>query len=319
MAQTRLHSDAQAPAQRLTEVWILAGQSNMVGMGMTGSFERTCEEITGAPLAALVTAVNGSNLAQWAPAARDDPESLYGALLCALRDVDGRIAGVLWYQGESEACDGMPEDWQSQMLALQRALRSDAGDPELPFYHVQLGRFVGEIGENGDRRWSHMREQQRLLPSSGMVSAVDLDLEDYVHVSAPALQRLGRRLANLVSGAATAIRLRSIDVDDDGLGIVVAYDGVNGRLSPGSGHLSGFSLHGPADERRPAIVHAAVTADGDAVRLRLTRPVAAGDHIAYGYGMDPQVRLRDSADMSAPAFGPLPLDSRSDQGGNHGR
>jgi sialate O-acetylesterase len=309
MAQIRLHAD----------LWVLAGQSNMVGMGMTGSFERTCEEITGVAVRSLLTAVNGSNLAQWAPAARDDEESLYGALLRALRDADGRVAGVLWYQGESEACDGLPEDWQAQMLALQRALRCDAGDRELPFYHVQLGRYVGEIGENGDRSWSRMREQQRLLPAGGMVSAVDLDLDDYVHISPPALQRLGRRLAKLVSGAATAIGLRSISVEDDGLGLVVAYDGVNGRLSPDGSHVSGFSVHGPAGERRPAIVHAGVTEGGDAVRIRLTRPVAADDHLAYGYGMDPQVCLRDSADMSAPAFGPLPLDSRSDQGGNHGR
>ncbi len=293
------------------DVWVLAGQSNMVGMGMTGSFERACEARSGVPIRTMSTAVNGSTLAQWSPSAVDHPESLYACLRRTLRETGGRVAGVLWYQGESEACNGVPEDWSEQLAALQAAVRRDAGDPELPFHHVQLGRHVGDLGAAGEARWTRMRELQRLLPASGMVSAVDLDLADYVHISPASLQRLGRRLGNLVTGAATPIELGSITVENDGHDVVVAYRGVNGRLVEET-HVTGYTLRGPDAAIRPAIVHAGVTANGDAVRLRLTRPVAADDHIAYGYGMDPQVSLRDSADMSAPAFGPLPLD----QGGN---
>ncbi|MBM3964218.1 MAG: sialate O-acetylesterase [Planctomycetes bacterium] len=94
------------------------------------------------------------------------------------------LRGVLWYQGENNAgnaADGI------QYLEKKRAMISDwrnwFGDPELPFYFVQLASWQKSSNDPSNTDgWAFFRDAQRRclsLPNTGMAVAIDIgDAED---------------------------------------------------------------------------------------------------------------------------------------------
>lgn len=85
------------------------------------------------------------------------------------------IQGFLWYQGESNAGRSEdPRNYRFKMHALVNGWRNAWGQPELPFYFVQLPAF-----DDSATGWVRLREEQRLscdIKHSGM--AVTIDLRD---------------------------------------------------------------------------------------------------------------------------------------------
>ena len=96
------------------------------------------------------------------------------------------IRGVIWYQGESNA--GGPGDCE-QYIAKKRAMLADwrnwFGDPELPFYFVQLATFQRSPDDPaGGDGWALFRDAQRRcleIPHTGMASALDIGDADDIH------------------------------------------------------------------------------------------------------------------------------------------
>ena len=94
------------------------------------------------------------------------------------------LKGVLWYQGENNA--GGPFEG-NQYIAKKRAMIADwrtwFGDPDLPFYFVQLAGWQ-KANENPSHvdGWAFFRDAQRRclqIPKTGMASAIDVgDAED---------------------------------------------------------------------------------------------------------------------------------------------
>lgn len=96
------------------------------------------------------------------------------------------MRGVLWYQGENNAgnaADGL------QYIEKKRAMVSDwrnwFGDPELPFYFVQLAAWQKPSNDpsNADG-WAYFRDAQRRclsLPNTGMAVAIDIGDVDDIH------------------------------------------------------------------------------------------------------------------------------------------
>jgi sialate O-acetylesterase len=216
---------------------------------------------------------------------------------------------VLWYQGESDSgSKETVEAFSERFKNLVAAIREDAGDPDLPFYYVQIARFVLPNGNHD--WWNAIQEQQRLLeneiPNSGVVAAVDLALDDLIHIGTPGLKRLGKRLANLAVGA-TRKGPRLNEVERVPGGLRVSYSEVNGRLLP-EGRVSGFSIRDASGQDLCLIYKQEVDlAQPTSVLLSLTGEAPAGARLYYGYGMDPFCNLTDSEDMAALAFGPYDL------------
>jgi sialate O-acetylesterase len=136
------------------------------------------------------------------PAAPLLPEAPYKKQQCVLLH-NGHIAplipmalrGVLWYQGESNS-DG------NLYLEKTRAMVSDwrkfFGEPNLPFYYVQLAAFTkpnnNPVGDGGS--WGAIRDVQRrslVIAHTGMASAVDIGDADDIHPKNKA--DVGERLA----------------------------------------------------------------------------------------------------------------------------
>ncbi|HYF29807.1 MAG TPA: sialate O-acetylesterase [Chitinophagaceae bacterium] len=121
------------------------------------------------------------------------PSLLYNGMIHPLTNYP--IAGVIWYQGESNAGRGMQysvafplmiEDWRKQWK-----------DP-FPFYFVQLANYGADKGtnQNGGSNWAELRESQAAtlrLPNTGMAVTIDIGESNDIHPRNK--QDVGKRLA----------------------------------------------------------------------------------------------------------------------------
>ena len=289
-------------------------QTRTKGAGLGLAFANEMVRRTGVPVGLVPCAHGGTSMDQWDPALKDEGgSSLYGAMIRRVQAVGGPIKGVLWYQGESDAL-GAPADFAAKFEAFIPTLRSDAQQPDLPFYYVQIGRFVRDVDPSG---WNTVQEAQRraaeTIAHTAMVASVDLPLDDAIHISTAGLKRLGIRLAKIAcrdlfdqDGVTPGPRLKQVALEEDHV-LRVTFEGVNGHLAPAT-HIAGFSIHAADGTKLPLFFEAMTDRDQpDCVLLKLTGEVPEGASLSYGQGMDPYANLRDAQDMAVPVFGPVML------------
>lgn len=288
------------------------------GIGPGIPFANAMHDATGVPQGLIACAHGGTTMAQWDPAKKKlGGHSLYGAMLRRFRKNGGRVAGVLWYQGESDANPEAAAVYTPAMKTLIRAFRRDLCDPALPVAFVQIGRYIGE--PLSFTAWNSIQEQQRLLaaklPRVAMVPAIDLQLDDGIHVGGRDMRVLGGRLAQAVrairkeKGAREPIALAGIELRRrDGWPeseIRVRFSNVVGRLRAG-GVPRGFDITDGA-AARPCIYD--VRLDGDTAILHSQQlPTYFGDKaLHYGLGVNPFCNITDEAGRPVPVFGPVRL------------
>ena len=277
------------------------------GLGLTFAKTRVAE--TGIPIGLIPAAHGGTSMQQWEPSRRDmGGASLYGATLERVRANGGKVAGILWYQGESDANPSDADVYESRMTELVQAFRSDLGQPDLPFYLVQLGGVLGDPSAEGIEGWNRVREIQRTwpntLPNVAVVSAIDLGLDDSIHIDTPGLKALGRRLAAVASGH-PAPSLRSIAFEPERGWLRVSFGNVQGGLQA-AGRPAGFTLRDESGNELPLIYK--ISLDGNDALLKLTDPARLpGAHLWYGWGFAPYCNVTDATGAAVPAFGPVPV------------
>lgn len=154
---------------------------------------------TGVPVGLVACAHGGTSMEGWSPAKKDQGgKSLYGSMLRQVKLAGGKVKGVLWYQGESDANPAAAEIFLQKFTELISAVRSDFNQPHLPFYYVQIGRFA-KAGDPAS--WNKVQDLQRKIPetilNTAVVSVLDLELDDGIHVGTAGLKRLGTRLARI--------------------------------------------------------------------------------------------------------------------------
>lgn len=121
------------------------------------------------------------------------PSVLYNAMLHPLAPYP--LAGVTWYQGESNTHEG---DLYGRMLGeLVNGWRQLWNDATLPFVIVQLANYMAPTDKPQDSGWSHVRESQRLathqIPHTALAVTIDLGEEVDIH---PLLKReVAQRIA----------------------------------------------------------------------------------------------------------------------------
>ncbi len=289
---------------------IRASRTKGAGLGLP--FAKELVRRTGVPVGLIASAHGGTSMEQWDPAGRElGGASLYGSMLKQVRNAGGKARGMLWYQGESDANPQAAPLFLARFEGLVESFRKDLADPRLPFYYVQIGRFV-RPGDGG--LWNRIQELQRLaekeIPGSAMVPVIDLALDDLIHVGTGGLKRTGRRLARIAHaelfGATQLLRApRVAGIRTEGRVIRVKYSDVNGRLFPAE-KVEGFSLRAKDGGAIKTIYNASVDpASPDTVVLKLQDPAPEGATLSYGAGLDPVANLVDGEDMAAPVFGPL--------------
>ncbi len=279
------------------------------GAGLGLPFAVEMVRRTGVPVGLVPCAHGGTSMDQWDPALRDQGgDSLYGAMVRRFRAVGGRVKGVLWYQGESDANPKAAPVFQQKFEKFVAAVREDFGQPGLPFFYVQIGRHVNA---SNLAEWNAVQESQRkaetAIPHSGMAAAIDLSLDDGIHVSTQDHKRLGKRLANLAAPGGVKMGPRPVSARyENGILRVLFSDVNHGLRAPG--RISGFTIHAPSGDPVPLIYKARVDpSDRAVVLLHIGGKLPEGAVLRYGWGKDPYCNLTDEADMAVPVFGPMAI------------
>ncbi len=289
------------------------------GAGLGLPFAVELYRRTGVPIGLIPCAHGGTSMEQWSPGHKDrGSDSLYGAAMRRISAAGGKVKGVLWYQGEADANDRDVEAFPAKFQDLGIAFRRATGQNDLPLYYVQIGRHVN--GSNVGP-WNKIQEFQRQaetkLTHAGMVAAVDLSLDDQIHVGTQDLKRLGRRMAMLAAhdlfGEAKengAIKRgpRPASAKFANGTITLKLTEVNGLLVS-DGRINGFSVHDAKGEMIPMIYRSRFDPKDPTVIYfdTLAAKLPDGASLRYGAGKDPYCNVRDTSDLSLPAFGPLAI------------
>lgn len=149
----------------------------------------------------LVPCAHGNTkMVQWLPAAGRD--TLYGSCLARAKEAEkaGVIAGVLFYQGESDtAQEADARAWRKRLFQLIAGLRRDLGRTDLPFVFVRLGPVIRHPGFPYHALLHREQDEAARTAPAGvaMVSASDLSTQapDNFHLTVEGYTALGKRLA----------------------------------------------------------------------------------------------------------------------------
>ena len=303
--------------QRTAEEIARLEGNQTTGTGPGLAFASRLVEHTGVPVGLIPCALGGSSLEQWnADHKKQGGGSLYGAMLRRTQAVGGRVAGMLWYQGETDAIQEAAAPLYLQgFRRLVASIRADLNHPSLPFYYVQIGRFIGSDAEGINTVRVAQLEAEAQMEKVGMTTAIDLGLRDPVHIDTPGVNRIGARLANLACrelfpDVDYCVQVRpgprpaSATLREDGI-LRVVFQGVNGRLMA-PGRAVGFSIRDSDQRDLQRVFHVDLdVAEPDVASLKVGRDLPADAYLWYGWGDNPYCNIADERDLAVPAFGPL--------------
>ncbi len=286
------------------------------GVGPGVAFGQSMREMTGVPQGVIACAHGGTAMAQWDPAMKKaGTKSLYGAMIRRFIKNGSKVAGLIWYQGCSDADEAAAALYTRRMKALIRATRCDCGK-NLPVATVQISRVMC-VPLEASHAWNSIQDQQRLLQgvidNLVTVPAIDLSLDDAIHISGRDQVRLGQRLAQAMGSLTMGrkagkrpIELGNISITQSrgSANVIVEFDNVMGSLRSGDRPV-GFTIGGTGPEShvydvelkgRRAIIHSTLPEES-----------ISGKCLWYGRGTDPVCNITDEAGRSLPVFGPIPI------------
>ncbi|MCK6486886.1 MAG: hypothetical protein L6R48_00865 [Planctomycetes bacterium] len=213
------------------------------------------------------------------------------------------LAGVAWYQGESNAQGG--HRYRGRLSALIADWRAGFARDDLPFLVVSLANHRARAAQPGESNWADLREDQAqtvlTTPRCGLAVAIDVGEERDIHPKDK--QTVGRRLALAARAIAYGEAVewsgpwyRAMAVE--GGAIRLSFDHLGGGLTASDGKpLTGFSIAG--EDR--AFVWAEARIDGDSVLVSspaVARPVA----VRYAWADNPACNLANQAGLPAVPF-----------------
>ena len=203
-----------------------------------------------------------------------------------------RLAGVAWYQGESDV--GQPA-YDRKLAALFAGWRRQFG-ADARMLVVQLADFGERRSAPGESGWAQLRDEQRLAvaadANAALVTAIDLGEPTDIH---PANKNdLGKRLAEAFNGRALPMPERA--VMEAGT-VAVSFTGIERALQAQSGpYPLGIELC-DAGACRFALARL------DGPRMIITVPDGmAPTRVRYAWADAPVVNLVDGGGMPVPGF-----------------
>lgn len=290
----------------------------ITGTGPAVFFAQEMFRLTGIPQGVIACAHGGTKMLQWDPSLKHlKGKSLYGATLRRVKKNGGKVSGIIWYQGESDANENDEPLYVERMKKLVSSFRKDLKDKKLPFVCVQLGRFVG----NGfvATYWNSIQDKQfklvKMIKNFSVVPAVDLSLDDVIHISGRDHRILGKRLAYamnvLINGkkagyepiAPGKISLKTIP-PNNWVNVILEFKNVAKEFVVPEGiRPSGFSIGDP--EPGPFIYDIEVNKNTVILKTNLSSSGIEGKLLYHGYGTDPYCNIRDTHGRLIPVFGPV--------------
>jgi len=228
-----------------------------------------------------------------------DPANKHNAMIAGL--VPYRIRGSIWYQGESNHTEDMI--YLKKTEALVKGWRKLWGQPELPYYYVQIAPFTygNESVHVLPAFWEVQAAIEQQIPHTGMV--VINDVADLKDIHPRNKQPVGYRLAaqalantygrDVVDGGA---QFKRMDVEDERLRIHFERTG-SGLCTRDSEAPDWFEI--AAEDG--VFVPAQAQIDGDTVVLSspdIKKPAA----MRYAWSMLAEPNLRNVEGFPVSAF-----------------
>ncbi|PLK24559.1 sialate O-acetylesterase [Porphyrobacter sp. TH134] len=205
------------------------------------------------------------------------------------------LAGVAWYQGESDA--GQPA-YDQKLATLFAGWRRQFG-PQTRMLVVQLADWGERRAAPGESGWAQLRDEQRLAvvadSNAALVTAIDIGEPTDIH---PANKNdLGKRLAEAFNGRALPMPEGAVRNGDM---VTVSFTGIEGALqAQGGPYPLGVELCEAGMETcRFALASLAGS--------RMVIPVPQGmapTRVRYAWADAPVVNLVDGGGMPIPGFG----------------
>jgi sialate O-acetylesterase len=218
--------------------------------------------------------------------------SLYNAMIAPLQPF--AIAGVIWYQGESDT--NAAQIYQTLFPALIKGWRDEWGQGEFPFLFVQItphNEMKPEIREAQLLTWQK-------TPKTAMVVSTDVGSATDIHPRNK--EPVGARLALAARAVAYGEKIeysgpvyQSMKVA--GQRAILNFTHLGGGLVAQTGELKGFTIAG--DDKK--FVPAQAKIEGGTVVVaakEVAKPVA----VRYGWSNVPDVNLFNKAGLPASPF-----------------
>ncbi len=226
------------------------------------------------------------------------PSAIYNAMIHPLLKL--RLAGIIWYQGESNA--ERAEQYQTLFPLLIKDWREKFNSKDLPFYYVQLANYKVARTEPTESDWAELREAQLMalkLPNTGMIVATDIGNDQDIHPKNK--QDIGERLARVALAKQYGV---AIDYSGPvfnsfvvkGKNIVIDFK-FNEDIKPKSGVLKGFAIAG-ADK---VFYWANAKVEGNSIVVssdKVPNPVA----VRYNWADNPDGNLTNTSGLPASSF-----------------
>ncbi|KAF1692487.1 sialate O-acetylesterase [Pseudoxanthomonas koreensis] len=221
---------------------------------------------------------------------------LYNAMIHPLLPYP--LAGVIWYQGETNASEWGAYRYREQFRTLIEGWRAKWNAPQMPFLWAQLAAFhsggdrLDGRGVVIDSPWATLRESQSAvlaLPATGQAVIIDVGAADDIHPRDK--HTVGHRLAlqarHVAHGAQDLVHRgpEFRGVEAKGRELVLHFDAIGGVLAArmgGGAAPRGFELAGADGRFHPAQARIA----GDTVVLR-SDAVATPETARYAWSDNP--------------------------------
>ena len=235
------------------------------------------------------------------------PTILYNAMIAPLEGYP--LAGVLWYQGESNAGTGDNVKYAGLMKTLITSWRDFFDNDDLPFYWVQLANYQAPVSTANEPGWAVLRQSQTdalSLPLTGQAVITDIGEADDIHPKNK--WEVGRRLSLLalrdvygMKGPAASPTARS--VRSMGAVRIVDFDNVGGGLMVKSddryGYPTGFTVQD--DNGKWHFAQALLDASDNTVVVM--NPAGTGiQTIRYNWANNPDGNLYSKEGLPVTAF-----------------
>ncbi len=230
------------------------------------------------------------------------PTALYNAMIHPLLDFP--IRGVIWYQGCSNV--GGDRQYESLFQTMIQDWRHRFGQPEMPFYFVQLANYLAPSDCQPESKWALLRESQAhalCLENTGM--AVNIDLGDPRDIHPKTKRELGRRLAAVAlhntygkkKTPFTAPIYECMTVKGSEAHIAFSLPEGSEPLVQ-EDNLPGFIMAGPDGKWHVAKARTNGEAEVVVTCPDVTYPVA----VRYGWADNPTCTLRTKSDLHVAPF-----------------
>jgi len=237
--------------------------------------------------------------APYMPQGQNRPTALYNAMIHPL--LKYKFAGVIWYQGESNA--HRAQQYQTLFPLLINDWRKQLGDKKLPFYFVQLANYMQSKTKPEESAWAELREAQTMalkLPNTGMIVATDIGNAEDIHPKNK--QEIGERLARIALAKNYGVKIPYSgpmykSFAKKGTSITVEFDFSEGIKTQSGTALKGFAVAG-----EDKVFHRA-EAKIEENKVVLTSPQVANPvAVRYNWANNPDGNLVNASGLPASPF-----------------